>query len=232
MRLMLFWRVPMTLALLSIPSLTAVEAAPMYHLTVLGTLGGAVSFATGINSSGAVVGGAYLANNQGFHAFLYTSASGMQDLGTLGGFSSYANAINDFGQVVGSSFTSSFGDQHAFLFNQGMQDLGTLGGSSDNSYAYAINSLGQVVGYGMTTGNATTHGFLFDAGGLHDLGTLQGSYSDAYGINSSGRLAHPGAHFTHIPTAADKCTISKPWAAWTAPPTGSTNPVRWLERRI
>ena len=49
----------------------------------LGTLGGTLSEAYGINDSGQVVGGAYAASNYALHAFL-CSGGVMQDLGALG----------------------------------------------------------------------------------------------------------------------------------------------------
>jgi probable HAF family extracellular repeat protein len=85
-----------------------------YSITDLGTLGGSGPVvAQGINDSGQVVGTSYTASGF-FHAFLWQSGSGMQDLGALGGGNSQANGINDGGQVVGTSSTAS-GFFHAFL---------------------------------------------------------------------------------------------------------------------
>ena len=154
-------------------------------MTALGTLpGGNASYASGINDSGQVVGGANTASAQ--HAFLY-SGGAMTDLGTLpGGNASYASGINVSGQVVGAAGTASA--THAFLYSGGvMTDLGTLPGGN-TSYAYGINDSGQVVGFGDTASGAT-HAFLYSGGVMTDLGTLPGgNTSYAYGINDSGQV--------------------------------------------
>src|SRR5437667_4139380 len=75
-----------------------------------------------INNNGDVVG--YSKGPRGMRAFLWTQATGMQNLGVLpGGNSSQALGINDKGTVVGSS-TSSSGDR-AFIWTKqaGMTDL-------------------------------------------------------------------------------------------------------------
>ena len=81
-------------------------------LTDLGTLGGAHSYALGINNSGEMAG---YSNTSGSaeHAFLHSNGS-MTDLGTLGGADSAAFGINDSSQVVGWAFTSG-NTAHAFL---------------------------------------------------------------------------------------------------------------------
>jgi probable HAF family extracellular repeat protein len=119
------------------------------NVKVLGDLGGTGanggSLALGINRSGQVVGVADTSVGT-FHAFIWTDATGMQDLGTLpGGSYSQASAINNLGQVVGWSYDAG-GNTHAFLWDlaSGMQDLGTLGGLT--SQASAINDAGEVTG--------------------------------------------------------------------------------------
>ena len=75
-------------------------AGPSYSITGLGTLGGTLSNAYGINNSGQIVGDSVISNNNTSHAFLY-SGGVMTDLGTLGGTFSTAVGINDNGQIVG-----------------------------------------------------------------------------------------------------------------------------------
>src|SRR5436305_1669392 len=60
--------------------------------------------------------------------------------------------------------------------------LGSLGGSQ--VFATGINSSGLVVGYSDIAGDTTSHAFLYD-GTMHDLGTLGGSLSSAFGINNA-----------------------------------------------
>src|ERR1700675_4164135 len=91
---------------------SAVQAQPGYSVTDFGTLGGYLSQANGINSSGQVIG------NSNGHAFVYNGA--MNDLGTLlpGGYPGYsaAYAINNTGQVVGQA-TAHLDSTHAFLYS-------------------------------------------------------------------------------------------------------------------
>jgi probable HAF family extracellular repeat protein len=159
-----------------------------YSVTDLGTLGGTVSYAYGINANSQVAGYAATVGNAGSDAFLYSSGV-MTDLGTLGGSSSNGNGINDSGQVVGFSQLTGNAALHAFLYNGGvMHDLGTLSGGT-NSIANSINDSGQVVGGSNTVGNTTPHAFLYSGGSMHDLGTLGGNDSAANSINASGQVA-------------------------------------------
>ena len=166
--------------------------ATTYNFTDLGTLGGSVSGATGINSSGEVVGVAATASGSG-HAFTYTTTGGMVDLGTLGGDSSIATGINSSGEVVGEADTAS-GLLHAFTYTTtgGMVDLGTLSGS--NSEANGINDLGVVVGY------AGNYAFVYSNGTLTNLNTVTVnlpvgfSLTSAYAINLSGYIVGYGTN--------------------------------------
>jgi probable HAF family extracellular repeat protein len=153
-----------------------------YTITDLGTLGGNVSFAFGINNRGQVVGNSDTASLDISHAFLYSDGQ-MRDLGTLGGANSYALAINVRGQVVGGSDTAG-GGGHAFVYSDGqMRDIG--GGTF--SGAAGINIVGQLVG---TSGkNAFPgHAFIYTDGQMLDIGTLGGNVSYATGINVFGQV--------------------------------------------
>jgi probable HAF family extracellular repeat protein len=72
---------------------------------ILGTLGGANSFAEDVNDATQVVGSSQLSDGTE-HAFLWTSERGMEDLGTLGGANSIAWDISPTGAVVGASETA------------------------------------------------------------------------------------------------------------------------------
>jgi probable HAF family extracellular repeat protein len=153
------------------------------------------SFASGINNVGEVAGVASFpvpANNstclgQCFqsHAFLWTTATGMQDLGTLGNYSA-ANGINLKREIVGDTAVTGGNSLDPFLWTKkGMQDLGTLGGGGGS--AKAINNFGRVVG-GAFTGDGF-HAFLWaKSGGMQDLGTLGGCESQAEGITDFGQV--------------------------------------------
>jgi probable HAF family extracellular repeat protein len=173
----------------------------------LGSLGGTLSFAYGINNSGQAVGYSKITGGP-FHA-LRTAPNGPivegpggSDLGTLGGTTSAADGINDSGQAVGSSYMTGNVAHHAFrtapngliVQGEGGSDLGTLGGR--DSTACSINASGQAVGmsYTTTTGLVTYHAFrtapngpIIQGPGGSDLGTFGGTNSQAFGINTSGQ---------------------------------------------
>lgn len=130
-------------------------------MTDLGTLGGANSYALGINSFGQAVG---LSDNGG--AFYYSGGT----MAGLGAGYHYATGINDSRQIVGQ-----FGI-HAFLNSNGLTtDLGTLPGGSIST-ASGRNATGQVVGSSELHGGAAAHAFLY-RGTMSDLGTLGGANS-------------------------------------------------------
>lgn len=128
-------------------------------VTDLGTLGGTLGLAKGINDRGQVVGESSTAIEEQ-HAFLWSDGT-MTDLGTLGGDYSVANQINRHGQVVGVSRIAS-GELHGFLWEDGvMTDLNNLipaGSGWILVEATAINKAGQIAGVGTIDGQ--THAFL------------------------------------------------------------------------
>src|SRR5437879_4487518 len=141
----------------------------------LGTLGGKVSSAWGINDLGQIVGDATTAPDPYFTRYAFFYDGTMHDLGAGG--SSRALGINNRGQIVGIA------SDHAFEYDGTIHDLGTLGGTF--SQAQGINNSGQVVGYSSLPGSSTLHAFLYD-GQMHDLGTLGGNSSFAQAINNQG----------------------------------------------
>jgi probable HAF family extracellular repeat protein len=150
----------------------------------LGSLGGGISGASGVNDSGAVVGLSYNGTYTQ-HAFFWTQADGMQDLTpditSLSGAA--ATAVNSTNQVVGYYFPNGTRAPLGFLWTSagGLQNIGPAG-----SIAYAINNAGTVVGQ-MTTAAGFLHAFSWtQTGGIQDLGTLGGPQSTALSINNQG----------------------------------------------
>jgi probable HAF family extracellular repeat protein len=143
----------------------------------MGTLGGNVSQALGVNVHGVIVGGSNETENASNDPFLWSATSGFLRIGVNGA----CYAINDEGQVAGVTGN----DGYAFRWTKsgGKVLLGTLGGG--NTSPFAISAQGDVVGYSFT-GDGTYHAFLWNqSAGMTDLGTLGGINSYALGINSS-----------------------------------------------
>ena len=117
-----------------------------------------------IDNQGQVVGLSALPGDATFHAFLWTKATGMQDLHTLpGDVASVGLAINSSSQAVGLSLDSG-GNPRAFLWQNGViTDLNALI-PADSPFlvlfvADVINSSGEIAGFGLTS-SFEVHGFL------------------------------------------------------------------------
>lgn len=138
------------------------ERPPHYTVTDLGTLGGAYSYAFGINNAGEVAGGSATSSQSGGSAqtaFLWFRGQ-MRNLGTLGGQNSAASGVNSRGETAVVSETAAqdpngedvctFGTHAqcaaAVWKNRKLNLLPNLLGGK-NAVAININDLGQVVGY-------------------------------------------------------------------------------------
>jgi probable HAF family extracellular repeat protein len=136
-----------------------------YDLVTLDSLGGSVSFAINVNSSGQISGTSLLSGNTFLHAQIWEDPPRTVDLGTLGGPNSAIFQYNHGtpGQFVGWSETSGidpydenfcgFGTSHVclgFSWQRGkMTSLPTLGGNNDNTND--VNHRGQMVGAAETS---------------------------------------------------------------------------------
>jgi probable HAF family extracellular repeat protein len=148
----------------------------------LGTLGGSMAVALGINDFGHVVGAATLPDGTS-HAFLYRTGA-MEDLGTFGGRDPLAWAINNKGQIVISrTFDTNYDATvlSAIYSNGTLQEIGSLGGRI--TYGYAINSLGHVVGTSMIDIWGTTHAFFYHEGQIEDISRSYDTSSNTSSIN-------------------------------------------------
>lgn len=156
-----------------VPSANAQQHVPRYVVKNLGTLGGTLSTAFGINNQGWISGASNLAGDQNEHPFLWYQ-SRMIDLGTAGGPNSVSGfpLKNERGLIPGISQTAisdPLGENWNFhcdayetvlcdgtdLINVGLlwypggkATMPTLGG--DNGQAFGANNLGQVVGLAET----------------------------------------------------------------------------------
>ena len=157
---------------------------PGGNTTYLGTLGGVLSAASGVNAARDVVGMSHTAASLQ-HAFFWTSASGMQDLTpnltSAGGAT--AMAINTAGEVVGYYYPNGASNVVGFSWTQagGLQSFGAPG-----TLVFAVNDGGTIVGQQLTA-RGYRHAFSYtQAGGMADLGTLGGDMSTALAINNKG----------------------------------------------
>lgn len=179
------------------------SAASDYTVTDLGTLGGAVSAATAISSTGQIAGVSLDADGNS-RAFT-TGNDTLIDLGTLGGLTSYASDLNAAGDVVGDSLLKSrfYKKTRAFLFRGNtLSDLNSLiapGSGWTLTNAFGINDNGQIVGGG-TDASGRQRAFILEplaaipenptapAFELQPVGTLGGATSVATDINAEGAI--------------------------------------------
>lgn len=151
--------------------------AQTYTIVDLGTLGGPLSMAHGINAQGWVVGES-MTKSGADHAFVYRDGK-MVDLGVVGSVST-ARALNDAGRIVGDYYGKNY---QGFVVADGkIADLGTLG--SAYTVTYAVNAQGHAVGSSYST-DAREHAFFWDGQAMNDLGTLGGTFSTARGVNAN-----------------------------------------------
>ena len=153
-----------------------------YKLTDLGTLGGGMSWPTGLNNRGQVVGWSYTVDNSYERAFV-DSRGKMRSLKAIPDGDSEATGINDLGQIVGYSQSVSLSTEaEIFLYSHGR--VKEIANSSDLPLMLSINDRDQVIGLSSKDGDAE----LLSGGRLTDLGSLNGHGSVALGINNHGTV--------------------------------------------
>jgi probable HAF family extracellular repeat protein len=142
-------------------------------MTDLGTFGGAISSAYGLNNLGQVAGYSTFTTGS-THSFLYTGGALTDILSTS--YYSKAYGINDSGQVAGE-YVNSSGYRHAFLYQNGtITDLDP-GVTTRRTTAFGINASGQIYGgCGPISGYFSNH-FVYNNGALTEYA------SDASGSN-------------------------------------------------
>lgn len=166
----------------------------------LGTINngfGEESLAYDLNNHGQVVGWSEVPFLDGGawsyteHAFIWSAATGVQDLGDLSGGinKSRAYATNNTGQVVGYGYAqpSNYADSGMRAFSWTASG-GMIALPIGEGQATGINDLGQIVG--QYRSNDTWRGFVLDASmNMTDLGDLPGGidYNGMFAINNVGQ---------------------------------------------
>jgi probable HAF family extracellular repeat protein len=158
-------------------------AAGMVDIGSLGGQGGSI-FPYDVNDAGQVVGDGLAIGASGFaeeHAFLWTAATGVQDLHPASSIGDRALGINNQGQIAGAVSFDAF----IWTTAGGTTNIGRLAGSL-SSEAQAINASGQVVGGAI--GPVGLRGFFWSAAtGMQDVGSL-GGQAQANDINDQGQV--------------------------------------------
>ncbi len=139
-----------------------------------------------INSQGYVAGTAYKGGRHAPSTTITVRNSWKMPAASTAAVS----AINSFDLVAGDTFTVVPMEprSHAAIFKSGfVTDLGVLPGQV-YSRANGVNAIGQVVGFSSLQRDSTdSRAFMWTGQtGMIDIGTLGGSYAQAYAINDAG----------------------------------------------
>ncbi len=117
-----------------------------------------------INDRGEVAGFSSVPGDSSVHPFLWTAATGMQDLGPLGtDFLADPAGINNSTQVVGGSCDISGNCRAFFWENNVMSDLNDLIPANSPwylAYALGINDAGEIVGFAVEKSTGNTYAYL------------------------------------------------------------------------
>ena len=166
---------------------TVLGQDPQYELTILDTFpGDSIAHAKSVNNAGQITGYSR-APAEHYRAWIWQKGE-LTDLGNLGGNAIETHTINEQGHVVGWGGDEDQ-DWHTLIYIDGVyHDLPTFGGP--HIVAMGINETGYVVGHAQTAlPDGYYQAYVWDGEEMTNLGTLGGSNSSAYCINSSNIVA-------------------------------------------
>jgi len=150
-------------------------------LTDLGSFGHGTSYASDINEAGVVTITAYDGPNEA--AYLWENGSSTE----IGAFLE-ASAINNQRQVVG--YDDDVETPVAYVWQAGSKTV--LGQLPESSYAFDLNDASQIVGQAAVEVSGAdlpeAHAVRWIGTTMTDLGTLGGTTSAAFGINTTGTI--------------------------------------------
>jgi probable HAF family extracellular repeat protein len=182
-------------ALVALATAAATAQVQRYSIDEVGTLGGPVSAAFGLNDSG-VVTGVSATPDASTHGFVWDG--GLTPMPPLGGDEqSHGFAITSSGDVAAMSYDLGELMTHGFVWNAGaVTPLGAFA-------PVAINDDRVVAGYvsfdDTAFGGWVDHAALWYDGQAHDLGTLGGNFSYASAVSPTMQVV--GKSFTANDTA-------------------------------
>jgi probable HAF family extracellular repeat protein len=147
----------------------------------IGTLGGDLSIAVGINDAGQVAGSSLTAKET-VMGFVWGNGK-LTPVGALGGQNSIAAGINNKGQVVGLAETAR-GEAHSFLWKDGViKDISASCPGPFNMVT-AINDNSDMTGYFSKDGE-TVQSFVLSSGKSKVLPTLGGDFTIAVAVGKT-----------------------------------------------
>lgn len=155
--------------------------------TYVPTLGGSMSPAFGVNSSGVATGWSFTSSAE--EAYSYSGGTTTSLASLVGGLDSEGYAVNNSGVIVGDEVYSANPHDEAFeISGTTVTYLGFLPGGV-NSVAYAISPSGLITGWADdSSGNQDV--FIYSTAlGLENLGSLGGPGGAGTAINDAGQVA-------------------------------------------
>jgi len=162
------------------------------EMTDVGTLGGKISWAGGINNRSQVAGVSTLLGDNDFHAFLWEDGAFI-DLGTFpGDVASAASGLNNQDEVVGASGTTTEPIRAVLWKNGVVIDLNSRIPSDSGwqlMWAGSINARGQITGVGVH--NNEGRAFLLTPTSGQSDHTAQSASPATHSLDSGARLRLP-----------------------------------------